>query len=150
MEEERRVVVFKMGTREQALTIDETKPIPSHLPERSNVIRELSSQIKLAVREGGGEVRLTEDSRLDLLEEVAATGAPRDSLPSSAVAEAAEEKHDQEDDENPSPDRHRFSSVPSASWLRTRLPRRLTRFVRRLQLPRPLRGLGNLCQHLAH
>jgi hypothetical protein len=68
VEEERRVVVFKMGTREQALTIDETKPIPSYLVERNLPVRGLSSQMKRAVREGRGEVRVTEDSRLDLLE----------------------------------------------------------------------------------
>ncbi len=38
-------------------------------------------------------------------------------LPSSAVAEAAEEKHDQDNDENPGPDRHRLFLRPLASWV---------------------------------
>jgi hypothetical protein len=50
----------------------------------------------------------------DPLGGVAARKAARSGLPSSAIAEAAEEKHDQDDDENPSPDRHRLSSVALA------------------------------------
>jgi hypothetical protein len=53
--------------------------------------------------------------------------AERMPLSSSAVAEASKEKHKQEDDENPRPDRHRSSSFPSALSVATRLPRSLTR-----------------------
>lgn len=41
-------------------------------------------------------------------------------LSTSTVAEAAEEKHDHKDDENPSPDRHRRFLLSSASRVRMR------------------------------
>jgi len=75
VEEERPVVVFKMGSREQALTIDETEHILGHLVENSAAFWELHPPMVRAVRERGGDVRVREESRdalrqiLDSIEE---------------------------------------------------------------------------------
>ena len=66
--DEERLVVFKMGTREQALSIDDAKHILGHLVENSEVVlRGLRPQLSRAVRQGGGEVRVREEWRCELL-----------------------------------------------------------------------------------
>lgn len=61
-------VVFKMGTQEQAVTSADARDIQSHLdPERSVEANELHSQIAQALREDGGEVRLSNDAERRVL-----------------------------------------------------------------------------------
>ena len=62
------VVVFKMGARRQVLSIADSEHILGHLVENSEaVLRGLRPQLEKAVEQGGGEIRVREKWRCELL-----------------------------------------------------------------------------------
>jgi len=68
VDEEESHVVFKMGAREQAVTIEDARHILGHLVENSEaVLRGLLPQLKKAIGQGGGVVRVREEWRGELL-----------------------------------------------------------------------------------
>lgn len=64
--DEKGYVVFKMGTRAQAVTIGDANQILDHFVENSAAFWELHPQVRRAVREGGGEVRVRNERRDEL------------------------------------------------------------------------------------
>jgi hypothetical protein len=61
-------VVFKLGgTREHTLSIDDANDVLSYLRGRDFAVSALHRQVRLAVEQRGGEVRVDEDARQQLL-----------------------------------------------------------------------------------